>query len=231
MEETIELGQLVELLLKRKWIIILSIVLSMGISAVYTFYMLTPIYESSTTLMVNTSKGFDASDIAASFDLGSISASQKLVVTYGEIVKSRIVLEQVNAQLDLGTTYEKLIKQVKATPVSNTEILKITVSDEDPAKAARIANKISEVFIKEVIRILKVDNVEKIDIAIPIPEPINVKKALNLAIAFVLGAMIGVFIIFAIEMLDNTFRSAEEVEKHLGLTVIGVIPNFTDIKD
>lgn len=231
MEETIELSELVALILKRKWIVAVSVVLCVALSAAYTFYFLTPIYESSATLMVNTNKGFDASDIAASFDIGAISANQKLVVTYGEIVKSRIVLEQVNQQLGLNTTYEKLIKKVEARPVGTTEILKITVSDEDPVKAALISNKITDVFIKEVIRILKVDNVEKIDIAIPIPDPVNVKKALNLAVALVLGCMLGVFIIFALEALDQTFRSAEEVEKVLGVPVLGVIPNFDTVKE
>jgi capsular polysaccharide biosynthesis protein len=109
--------------------------------------------------------------------------------------------------------------------------LKISVKDTDPVEAAEIANTISDVFIKEVMRILKVDNVEIIDEAIPLNNPINVKLMLNAAIAFILGIMAGVFIIFILEMLDRTIKTAEDVEKHLGLPVIGSIVEFSSVKE
>lgn len=230
MEEEIQLSELVELLWKRKLIIMIAVILCTVASVAYSIFMVTPIYQSDTTLMVNGKKGFDAGDIAASFDLGTISANQKLVVTYGEIVKSRIVLEQVIAQLELEETYEQMLAKVVSKPVGTTEILKISVTDEDPVKAALIANTISDVFVKEVIRILKVDNVEMIDKAIPIDKPINVKTLMNIAIAIVLGGMIGVFIIFALEAMDNTIKTPEDVEKYIGLPLLGMIPEFEQTK-
>lgn len=230
MEEEIQLSELLELLWKRKLIILIAVIVCTAASLVYSVFMVTPIYQSDTTLMVNGKKGFDAGDIAASFDLGTISANQKLVVTYGEIVKSRIVLEQVIAQLELEETYEEMLAKVVSKPVGTTEILKISVTDMDPVKAALIANTISDVFVKEVIRILKVDNVEMIDKAIPIDEPINVKTMMNIAIAIVLGGMIGVFIIFALEALDNTIKTPEDVEKYIGLPLLGMIPEFEQTK-
>ena len=230
MEEEIQLSELLELLWKRKLIILIAVVLCTAASLAYSIFMVTPIYQSDTTLMVNGKKGFDAGDIAASFDLGTISANQKLVVTYGEIVRSRIVLEQVIAQLELEDTYEDMLTKVVSKPVGTTEILKISVTDVDPVKAALIANTISDVFVKEVIRILKVDNVEMIDKAIPIDEPINVKTLMNIAIAIVLGGMIGVFIIFALEALDNTIKTPEDVEKYIGLPLLGMIPEFEQTK-
>jgi capsular polysaccharide biosynthesis protein len=152
-------------------------------------------------------------------------------VTYSEIVKSRIVLEAVIDRLDLDMTYSSLLSRITSSPVGSTEILKISVKDTDPVEAAEIANTISDVFIKEVMRILKVDNVETIDKAIPLNNPINVKLMLNAAIAFILGIMAGVFIIFILEMLDRTIKTAEDVEKHLGLPVIGSIFEFSSVKE
>ena len=95
MEDTIELRELLDIMLNRKKMIAVIVVLALLMGVGYTVFLVTPNYKSDTTLMVNSSKGISAGDIAASFDLGSLNLSQKLVVTYGEIVKSRIVLEQV----------------------------------------------------------------------------------------------------------------------------------------
>ncbi|MBE0451703.1 MAG: capsular biosynthesis protein [Clostridia bacterium] len=226
MEETIELRELFEIILKRKWLIIIITIIALIIGSVYSIYMVTPMYKSDTTLMVNGSKGLSASDIAASFDLGSINLSQKLVVTYGEIVKSRIVMEQVIERLELDLTYAELMRKTTSQQVGSTEILRISVEDQNPEQAALIANTISDVFIKEVMRILKVNNVETIDVAIPAMNPFNIKTTLNIAIATVLGLMLSVFLSFLMEYMDQTIKTEKDVEKHLGLPVVGVIPDF-----
>ena len=222
-EETIELRELLEILLKRKLLIIIMTVLCTVAGGVYSVFLITPMYNAETTMMVNGAKNM--TDIASSLDIGSINLSQKLVVTYGEIVKSRIVLEQTIDSLKLDMTYEQLLRKTTAQQVGGTEILKIAVQDEDPAQAAVIANKISDVFVKEVMRILKVNNVETIDKAIPIEKPVNVKTALNTAIAMILGLMMGVFTAFVLEYMDNTIKTENDVQKHLDLPVLGLIPD------
>lgn len=222
-EETIELRELLEILLKRKLLIILMTVLCTVAGGVYSVFLITPMYNAETTMMVNGAKNM--TDIASSLDIGSINLSQKLVVTYGEIVKSRIVLEQTIDSLKLDMTYGQLLRKTTAQQVGGTEILKIAVQDEDPAQAAVIANKISDVFVKEVMRILKVNNVETIDKAIPIEKPVNVKTALNIAIAMILGLMLGVFTAFVLEYMDNTIKTENDVQKHLDLPVLGLIPD------
>lgn len=226
MEETIELRELLGIVLKRKWLIAIVTLLAILAGTAYSLYLVTPEYQSSTTLMVNGSKGLNAGDIAASFDLGSINLSQKLVVTYSEIVKSRIVLEQVIAQLELDYTYTELLKMTSAQQVGSTEILKISVTSGKPQLSADIANTISSVFIKEVMRILKVNNVEIIDVAIPMYKAINMRTTLNIAISAVLGLMLGVFLAFLLEYMDHTIKTEEDIEKYLGVSVIGAIPDY-----
>ena len=222
-EETIELRELLEILLKRKLLIIIMTVLCTVAGGVYSVFLITPMYNAETTMMVNGAKNM--TDIASSLDIGSINLSQKLVVTYGEIVKSRIVLEQTIDSLKLDMTYGQLLRKTTAQQVGGTEILKIAVQDEDPAQAAVIANKISDVFVKEVMRILKVNNVETIDTAIPIEKPVNVKTVLNIAIAMILGLMMSVFIAFVLEYMDNTIKTENDVQKYLDLPVLGLIPD------
>jgi len=228
--EEIDLLELIKTLWKRKWIIIACVIVASLMAFSYTRFAITPMYESKTTLMVNGSKSSGLGDIASSFDLGSINLSQKLVVTYSEIVKSRIVLEQVINRLELDLTYSQLLGRITSVPVKNTEILQVSVKDEDPEQAALIANTISDVFIKEVMRILKVDNVEIIDKAIAIDIPINVKTVMNIAIGGILGGMVGVGIIFLIILFDRTLKTAEDIEKHLGLPVLGTIVDFKNLE-
>lgn len=228
-EETIELRELLEILLKRKLLIVIITLTCTVVGGIYSAFLITPMYKSETTLMVNGAKNM--SDIASSLDIGSINLSQKLVVTYGEIVKSRIVLEQTIKHLKLDMTYEELFKKITAQQVGGTEILKISVEDEDPVEAAKIANKISGVFVKEVMRILKVNNVETIDKAIPMPKPINIKITLNVAISMILGLMFGVFVAFMMEYLDNTIKTENDIEKYLELPVLGLIPDHNIISN
>lgn len=225
-DEEIDLRELLFIVLSRKWWILGLTILFAVMSFTYTRVGITPMYKSQTTLMVQGNKGLDTGSLMDSFDLGSINLSQKLVVTYGEIVKSRVVLEQVIDRLKLDLTYQQLLSRIQSSPVGSTEILLIVVQDEDPQQAALIANTIADVFMKEVIRILRVNNVETIDTAIAVSKPINVRLSLNVAIAIVLGVMLGCFIAFAVEYLDNTLKTEQDVSKYLGLHLIGAVPVF-----
>lgn len=229
--QEIDLIELALVMWHRKWIILLCFIVMSVAGFGYTAYGITPQYTSATTLMVNGAKGLNASDLMESFDLGSINMSQKLVVTYSEIVKSRLVLEQVISRLQLEETYTELYEKIEAVPVKNTEILQIEVTDVSAQGAADIANAIVAVFDKEVMRILKVNNVEIIDKAIPIEKPVNISKTKNTVIAGILGIMMGMGIIFMLEMLNQTLRTEQDVEKHLGMAPLGAVPNFEHFDD
>ncbi len=228
--EEIDLLELILVVWKKKWLIAIAVIIGGILGFVATQYAITPQYEAKTTLMVNGAGGSDLSDLAANFDLSAINASQKMVVTYSEIVQSRIVLEQVIDKLDLEENYNQLVKLVTAVPVKNTEILNITVTYPDPEDGAEIANKIADVFIKEVIRIVKANNVEIIDEAIAINRPVNVHTTRNIAVGIVLGGMVAVFGILVIYLMDQTIKNSEDVEKYLDLPVLGSIVDFSEDK-
>lgn len=226
--EEIDLLELILVVWKKKWLIAIAVILGGILGYVVTQYAITPQYEAKTTLMVNGAGGSDLSDIAASFDLSAINASQKMVVTYSEIVQSRIVLEQVIDKLELEESYNQLGKLVTAVPVKNTEILNITVTYPDPDEGAEIANKIADVFIKEVIRIVKANNVEIIDEAIPINKPVNVAMLRNIAVGIILGGMVAGCTILGMFLLDQTIKTGDDVDKYLDLPVLGSIVDFSE---
>ena len=221
MEETIDLREYFGIVKKRFWIIALIMVVSALVSAGISFFVLQPVYQTNTTLIVNTDKNEEIQRI----DVNDFTFTQKLAVTYGEIIKSRTVLEAVIDNLKLDTTYEQLSEQITVSPVKDTQIISISVQDTNPNKARDIANQITKVFPKEAKRIIKANSVEVIDKAIRTQNPIKPNKVMNVAIAAVLGVMIGLFVVFLIEYLDNKIKTPQDIEKHLGLPILGVIPN------
>ena len=221
MEETIDLREYFAIIKKRFWIIAIITVVAMVVSGVISFFMLSPVYESKSTLIVNTEKNEETQMITGD----QFSVSQKLAVTYGEIIKSRAVLESVISNLKLDSEYEDLVGQITVSPVKDTQIISISVQDTNPKKARDIANEIPKVFEKEVKRITKANDIQVIDKAILPENPIKPNKMMNVAIAAVLGMMIGLFVVFVLEYLDNKIKTPQDVEKHLDLPILGVIPN------
>ena len=221
MEETIDLREYFAIIKKRFWIIALITVVAMVVSGVISFFMLSPVYEAKSTLIVNTEKNEETQMITGD----QFSVSQKLAVTYGEIIKSRKVLESVISNLKLDSEYEDLVEKITVSPVKDTQIISISVQDTNPKKARDIANEIPKVFEKEVKRITKANDIQVIDKAILPENPIKPNKIMNVAIAAVLGMMIGLFVVFVLEYLDNKIKTPQDVEKHLDLPILGVIPN------
>lgn len=221
MEETIDLREYFAIIKKRFWIIALLAIISALISGVISFFMLNPVYEAKSTLIVNTEKNEETQMITGD----QFNVTQKLAVTYGEIIKSRSVLDDVIKNLKLDDEYGDLVKNVTVSPVKDTQIISISVQDTNKEKARDIANEIPKVFEKEAKRITKANDVQVIDKATLPKNPIKPNKVMNVLIAFVLGTMIGLFVVFLIEYLDNKMKTPQDIEKHLGLSVIGVIPN------
>ena len=220
-EETIDLREYFGIIKKRFWIIALITVIAAVVSGIISFFMLKPVYEAKSTLIVNTEKNEETQMITGD----QFSVTQKLAVTYGEIIKSRAVLEDVIKNLKLDNEYEELANNVTVSPVKDTQIISISVQDTNKQKARDIANEIPKVFEKEAKRITKANDIQVIDKAILPQNPIKPNKMMNMAIAAVLGAMIGLFVVFLIEYLDNKLKTPQDIEKHLGLSVLGVVPN------
>lgn len=221
MEETIDLREYFQIIKKRSWIIAVITIVAMILSGIISFFILSPVYEANTTLIVNTEQNKKAEFITGD----QLTVTQKLTLTYGEIIKSRAVLDSVIDRLDLNLDYEKLSKMISVSPVKDTQIISITVQDKDAEQAMDIANSIPRVFTKEVKRITKANSVEVIDKAVTPEKSIKPRKALNIVIAAFLGFIIGLFVAFILDYMDNKVKTLQDIEKYTGLPILGVIPN------
>ena len=182
MEETIDLREYLFIIKKKLWIIGLSAIICGLISGVISFFVLDPVYEASTTLIVNKEVNDEMTQMTTSDDLNFV---QKLAVTYGEIIKSRTVVTSTIDRLKLSETYEELAESITVTNVENTQIIKITVQNNNPVLAARICNTIPQIFAKEATRVVKASDIQVIDKAQTPKNPIKPNKTMNIAIAMV----------------------------------------------
>jgi len=224
-EIELDLKELIQIIQKRLWFIVLATVLAVSIGGIVSFFIMEPVYKASTTIMV----GKPADYIEGNqLQVQDLNLNQRLARTYGEIVKSRKVSEDVISQLKLDFTPQQLKDKTSVDLVKDTEFITISVTDTDPERAAVIANKMAEVFRIRVMDIMKVDNVQVLDDAIVPTSHIKPRPKLNMAIAGVLGMMISIFVVFLLEYLDSTIKTPEDIEKYLGLSVIGTIPIMQD---
>lgn len=219
-EEVIDLREYLSIIKKKWFIMAILCVVCVAASTVYSFFIAKPVYQAETTLIVKTEKTEGTNTVTSD----QIKTTQQLAVTYGEIIKSRKVLDDVIKNLDLDESYSQLSGKISVSTVSDTQIIKVSVQDTNKSNAAKIANEIPKVFAKEAIRIADANGVEVIDKAQTPVNPVSPNKKMNILIAGVLGVMIGLFIIFIIEFLNTKIKTPQDIEKELGLPLLGVIP-------
>lgn len=217
--EEINLKELFRYILSKFYIISLIFAVVVSIGAIYTASFKTPMYNSSTKLVLTLEPGF-ANEISSS----DIALFNNLVKTYAEIVKSRAVMERVVANLKLDTTADSLVGRVTATPVANTHVINVTVSDADNERAKLIADEVAKEFIAEIDAIYKMKNIKVVDAAQVSGKPYNIdmkKSTIRYAVA---GAVLGLITVLIMFYFDNTVKSSKVVEDRTGLVVMGVIP-------
>jgi len=223
--EEINLKDLFDFFVKKipVMLLITAIIFTMGV--VYTVFFKTPLYDANTTLIL-VKKETNTSGDGMSVTQNDILLNQKLVSTYSEIIKSRRVLNQVVRKLSLNSSTAALSNQVTVSSVSDTEIIKIRVSDEDAELAAKIADTVADVFKKEVMDIYNLENVSIIDSAEVSDSPYNVQLMKDIIIYLAIGLIVSAGSMFVVYYFDTSVKSVEEIEKRLGVPVIGTIPLY-----
>ena len=217
--EEIDLTELFSYFLKRAYIIIIAALLCLVVGLTYTIFLKEPKYKSDVNVIL-VSKNSQSSSLQS-----DLAANQKLVATYRELVTSRSVLNEVIEDLDLTYTITELQKMITVQNVNETEIIKITVSSSKPKEAKEIANVIAVKFQDEVKDVYNLENVSIIDKAILDKNPYNINIIKESIIYIALGVVLSCGVIFVIYYFDNTIKSIDQVEKHLGVPVIGTVPS------
>ena len=231
--EELDVKEIFNIFWSKKIQIIVIVLAFIIIGIVYTNNFITPMYSSSTTLVLASAKNIETTNSAkAATEMATdITINSKLVSTYSELVKSKNILREVILNTGIQAQEDDLRKNIKVSAVKSTELIEITVQNEEPTVSAKVVNEIAKVFTEKVKEIYNINNVQIVDEA----EVSNTPSNINLAKTIVLFAIMGCVIAFAYaviaNMLDTTIKSAEDIEKTYEVPVLASIPMIEKIEN
>ncbi len=226
--EELDLKELVQIFWGKKVQIILIVAIFAVVGFIYTIGFVTPKYQATTSLLLATNSAQSTTGADSSITTSDVTLNSKLVSTYSKLVKSDKVVRTVISNLSLKMEEGTLKKIVSVTAAEDTEFIEISVKNEDPALATKIANEIAKVFIENVKEFYGVENVHVVDAAEVPQAPYNINHVKDIIIFAFIGAVIAVAYILLANMFDTTIKSEEDIEKNFGLTVLATIPLYED---
>lgn len=208
--EEMEFKNVLRNIWNNKLIILLIICISIIIGWCYSYIILEPIYQTSTTLLLEQKKVNDDS-----------------VSTYSSLIKTKDVLNQIIQNCGIEITQEELKSSISIKSVSGTELIRITVENNNPENASILANEAANVFKEKIAKeIYNLENIHIVEKAEINNEPSNINHKKDLIMAFFIGILLASAYIFIITILDTTIKSSEEVEAETELIVLGTIPEI-----
>ena len=225
--EELDLKELLSVFLKNKLIILLIVIVTTILGSIYSFYLVTPKYEASTTLIlgrINNSTSETKTSTTDQITQSEISINSNLVSTYSELIKSRTLIQKVIDNLKLNLTESSVRNSISVSRISDTELIEITVKNEDGELASKIANEIAKVFSSKVEEVYNISNVYIIDKAIASNTPYNINHIKDIVIAIFIGVVISGIYVLIYHLLDNTIKSEIQIEKNIGLKNLINIP-------
>ncbi len=222
----IDLRELFIRIMVNIWNVVLATMIGGLLMFLLSKMVMTKKYNSTTKIYVLNQQ--DATQITYS----DLQTGTQLTKDYAELVKSRTVTSQVIAQLDLQHNYEdmknitpdQLAGMISVNIQNDTRIISITVTDTSPTRAQDIANAVRVAASAHIYDVMDIEAVNVVDYA-NLPEgPSSPKVMRNLIIGALLGFVIAIGIITIVYITDDTIKTPDDVERYLGLSVLGSIP-------
>ncbi|MCD8338495.1 MAG: Wzz/FepE/Etk N-terminal domain-containing protein [Lachnospiraceae bacterium] len=217
-EITIDLGEIVSFILSKIGYVILAVALCSILSFTITAWFITPQYTSTAKIYVLNRQ---STDTVTSSD---ITSSTYLTEDYIEMIQSRTVIEAVIAELGLDVDYDQLLSVVTVSAQSDTRVVSISVTDPDPYMARDIAEAICQASVTHIKEIMELESVNIVDAANIPTDKSSPSLTKNVLIAALLGMVASLAVLVVIFILDDKVKTPEDVEKYLGLSVLGSMP-------
>ena len=225
-ENELDLLELFGILRRHILVIILAGVIGCVIGFSYTKLAIDPVYQSWATMFVNNST---EQNLTGTVTSGEIDTSKRLIDTYGIIIKSDRVLNQVIENMNLDISYGDLTSKVRVSSVEGTQIMKVSVDDTDPAFAQAVVAEILLVCPDVIIEVVEAGSVKTISEPLLPTAPISPNTMMNTLILGMLATIVtaGVFLLNGI--LDTRIKSESDLENLLGVSILGSIPTIESL--
>ena len=217
-EMEIDLLELFGYFMSKIWWIVCAFIIGALIAGLITAFIITPKYTATAKMyMVNSSS-------QSVVDLTDLNIGQSLSGDYVELLKTRPIVEGVIQEQNLQYSYNQLVSMMGRSVVNETRIIQIDITSPDPREAMEIANSLADKGVSELPKLMETPAPHIAEYAIV---PVN-KSSPSLTKNTVIGALLATLLmlaIFTVQFLrDDTFRSAEDIEREFGVMPLTTIP-------
>ncbi|MCD7919392.1 MAG: Wzz/FepE/Etk N-terminal domain-containing protein [Clostridiales bacterium] len=223
----IDLLPLLKALWKGAWLIVTAMLLACSIFYLGTKAFITPTYQASFTAYVNNRTA--STESTSTLTSSDLTAAKSLVYTYVQILTGRTVLESAAAEAGVDYSYTEMSEYISANVVDDTEIIEVTVTVDSPETALALAEAMADIVPDYIAEIVEGSSMQIIDAPV-LPTSIYSPNYLrNAVIGAFLGAVLAAAVIVLRELLDDTVKDEQEIEKRFGISVVGVIPDLASV--
>ena len=248
MEKEIDLLEIFRILMRKLWIIVLCAVIGGIVAFALSAFVLTPQYESYTTLYVrNYDAGYTQQE-NNSIEQGDLNTSRSLVDTYSTVLKSDSLMREVTEELTKVVPEDKLsetfsvgddgkvnFKAVKSSfsiaAVENTEVMRITATTIDPEVSAELCKIIANKAPEFLVRVVGAGSAEIIDEAVVNKNPVSPNIPRNSLLGMLLGILLSCAVILLKAFIDDTVKDKEEISEKFDKPILGEIQRIGSSKD
>ena len=215
-EETgIDLIEIINHLLRKWWLILLSLAIGASVAFVYTKACVTPLYQASSMIYVLGTK--DGESI-------NIDLSRKLTADFITLSKSRPVIREASEKIGLDMPYESVAGMITVENPTDTSMLKTTVTSTDPELARDLSNAISDTLAMRIQEVMNRDKPSTVEKAVKPQYPFSPNTTKNMMLGGLLGAVLVMGILIVRFLMDDRIKDQDDVEHYLQLNVLATIP-------
>lgn len=226
MEKQISILEVIQLFIRRWWILLIGAVAGMFLFGFYTSFFVTPMYVSTGALYTENSTGTTDADVN-DVNLNTIMVRKELVQTYAEVLTSNVFLKKVAAECGLDYSYSQIRGMLSMSAKNETEILVIRVRSANPQHSYIIAQKIVDLASEQISSVVSGGGVKILDEPEYAKAPSSPNMKTNVTMGGMLGVLLSAAIVFLIDFTDNKIKNAEQLTKLFISPVLGEIPYFS----
>lgn len=222
-EQNINLSEILNIFVKRWWIILISGLVTGLLTFAYSAYLIDPTYTSSGTLYVVNNPESQVHTYTAS----EYTLSVQLVNTYSEILKSSTFCQTISKRLNSRISASQVKSMLTMSGVGETEILRVNAVSKNPELAREVVQEVLNNAPEEIMRVVKAGSVEIIDNASMPTSPTAPNVRRNTVIGCLVGLILAALAIYILEMFDTTVKDEDELSEKYEVPVLGIIPDLT----
>lgn len=182
-----------------------------------THFLMTPKYKATSTIYVLSRKD-------SAINMSDLQIGTALTQDYIKVFSMWEVHEEVISNLNLPYSYTYMKNHLSVTNTSNTRMLDISFTSPDPQEAADVANEYAKVASAFIAETMSTDKPNIVSVALKPSNPVSPSMTKNVAIGFLLGAVISAGIVFIRMMMDDKIKTAEDIRRYTGLVNLAIVP-------